>query len=95
MTTVHIPSLVRNLTGGAEQVEVDIAPGEKLSVREVLAQLEERFPGLAGRLLEQESGELVPGLAVFIDGEPAGMGLLSKVGQEDSLFFLAPIVGGA
>ena len=95
MTTVHIPSLVRDLTGGAEQVDVDLAPDEKLAVREVLVRLEERFPGLAGRLLDQESGELVPGLAVFIDGEPAGMGLLAKVGRQDSLFFLAPIVGGA
>ncbi len=94
MATVHIPSLLRGLTGNAEQVDVDIAPEETRTVREVLDHLEERFPGIAGRLLDPESGELVPGIAVFIDGAPAGMGLLAKVREEHSLFFLAPIVGG-
>jgi hypothetical protein len=95
MATVHIPSLLRELTQNAEQVEVDIPPGEKMSVREVLDRLDERFPGIKARLLDETSGELVPELAVFIDGEPAGLGLLAKVQQEDAIFFLAPIVGGA
>lgn len=94
MATVHIPSLLRDLTGGAEQVRVDISEGERMTVREVLEGLERRFPGMRARLLDAQ-GELVPHIAVFIDGEQAGMGLMAKVGAENDLFFLAPIVGGA
>ncbi len=93
MATVHIPSLLRGLTGGADEAEVDIPPGETLTVREVLGRLEQHFPGLTARLVAGE--EFVPGIAVFIEGEQAGMGLLAKVRPADNLFFLAPIVGGA
>ncbi|MCZ6472322.1 MAG: MoaD/ThiS family protein [SAR324 cluster bacterium] len=93
MATVHIPSLLRDLTGGAEQLQVDISEGERITVREVLDGLEQRFPGMRARLLDAQ-GELAPHLAVFIDGEQAGMGLMAKVGAENDLFFLAPIVGG-
>ena len=62
-------------------------------MREVLDLLEARYPGMKARLLDDE-GDLVPHLAVFIDGESAGMGLLAKLGTDNELFFLAPIVGG-
>ena len=94
MATVFIPSLLRDLTGNAEQVQVEIPDGETLSVRKVLELLEERYPGMSARLLD-EKGDLVPHLAVFIDGESAGMGLTAKIGPHNELFFLAPIVGGA
>ena len=94
MATVHIPSLLRDLTGNVEQVQVDIDEGETLSVRKVLEQLEGRYPGMSARLLD-EQGDLVPHLAVFIDGESAGMGLMAKLGPDNDLYFLAPIVGGA
>ncbi len=93
MAMVHIPSLLRDLTGNADQVRVDIPEGESKSVREVLDLLEGSYPGMKARLLD-EQGDLVPHLAVFIDGESAGMGLLAKLGADNELFFLAPIVGG-
>ncbi len=93
MASVHIPALLRGLTGGADEVGVDIADGESLTVREVLRRLEQRFPGLTAALVEGEG--FVPGIAAFIDGEPAGMGLMAKVRPADNLYFLAPIVGGA
>jgi len=95
MATVHIPSLLRELTQQAEEVEVDIPAGERLTVRELLARVDARYPGVTARLVDGESGELVPEFAVFIDGEPAGMGLLAKVAHEDAVYFLAPIVGGS
>lgn len=93
MATVHIPSLLRDLTGNAEQVQVDIPGGRKMSVMEVLDVLEAKYPGIRGRLLDDQ-GNLVPHMAVFIDGESAGMGLLAKLGADNDLYFLAPIVGG-
>ena len=92
MTSIYIPAPLRDLTGGAEQVEVEISPDQSRTVREVLAELEILHPGLEDRLLSD--GDLAPGLAVFIDGEEAGMGLMAKVREGDQLYFLAPIVGG-
>ena len=94
MATVHVPSLLRDLTAGEEQVSVDIPSGQTMTVREVINSLEGRFPGIQERLLDPESKDLVPHLAVFIDGDPAGLGLMAKVHGEDNVFFLAPIVGG-
>ncbi len=94
MATVHVPSLLRDLTAGEEQVEVDIPAGQTMTVRDLLNTLERRFPGIQERLLDPDSNDLVPHLAVFIDGDPAGLGLLAKVHGEDNVFFLAPIVGG-
>ena len=92
MATVHIPALLRDLTGDAEQTKVEIASGQAITIAELLRRLEQRFPGLAERLVDGE--RLVPGMAVFIGDEQARMGLLAKVRQEDEVYFLAPIVGG-
>lgn len=95
MATVHIPALLRDLTGDAEQVQVEIPPGGTMTVGEVLESLERRFPGVWARLIDGETGELVPFLAAFVEDRQAGMGLLAKVRPEDNLYFLAPMVGGA
>ncbi|MEE8395632.1 MAG: MoaD/ThiS family protein [bacterium] len=92
MITVVIPALLQDLTANREQVEVEVAAGETLTVREVLARLEKRFPGLEERLLDGEA--LTPGLAVFIDGEQAGLRLQARVKAGATVFFLAPIAGG-
>lgn len=92
VVTVFIPAPLRKFTGGAEQVELEIAPGENKNVRGVIADLERRFPGLEEQLLEGDG--LAGGLAVFIGGEQAGLGLLAKVAPGDELFFLTPIAGG-
>ena len=92
MATVHIPALLRDLTRDAERTEVEIPAGQAITVADLLRQLEQRFPGLSERLVAEE--RLVPGLAVFIGGEQARMGLLAKVRQEDDVYFLAAIVGG-
>ena len=92
MTTVHIPAPLRHLTEGAEQVTVTIPPGQQRTVRELLTELEQRHPGLMAELTE--AGELSPYLAVFVDGEQAGMGLQTKITEENEVFFLAPVAGG-
>lgn len=92
MAIVHIPSLMRDLTGNQAQLEVEIPPGETWSIRAVLHHLETRFPGIEARILV--AGELMPGLAVFIDGEQYFLGLAEKVKPENEVYFLNPIVGG-
>lgn len=87
MAIVHIPTQLRMLTGGAELVE---APGGNL--RQVIAELEAAYPGMAERLLRD--GSLSPRLAVSIDGAFTNRGLLAKVGPASEIHFLPAIGGG-
>ena len=92
MATVHIPSLLRDLTGNADQVDVPLPAGTQITVAELLAQLDGRYPGLSTRLLY--FGDLMPGIAVFVDGQQGFMKLEEKLGAASHVHFLPPIVGG-
>jgi molybdopterin synthase sulfur carrier subunit len=86
MPRVFIPSLLRPLAQGAEDVEVAGA-----TVRQIIENLNARFPGIRERLCSD--GELQPGLAVAVDGQISSLGLLQKVQPESEVHFL-PAVGG-
>lgn len=88
MATVWIPGLMRDLTGGRQQVAV---PGESLG--QVIANLEAAYPGFAARLCSPE-GALLPHIAVAVDGEEAILGLRSPVGPTSEVHFLPAIAGG-
>ncbi|HEX5445012.1 MAG TPA: MoaD/ThiS family protein [Pirellulales bacterium] len=87
MATVHIPTQLRSLTGGAEQLEV---PGGNL--RQVVAALDAAYPGMAERLLRDDA--LSPSLAVSIDGAFTNRGLLASVGPDSHVYFFPAIGGG-
>jgi sulfur-carrier protein len=89
MPIVWIPSLIRDLTGGQQTVTVEGA-----TVRQVVRELEARFPGIAARLCEDaEDGELSPHINVAVDGVVSPLGMLEPVGPESEVHFL-PAVGG-
>ncbi len=92
MARVHVPALVQDLTGQTAVVEVEMQPGQVLTVRQVLERLDARFPGFAARLLYGD--ELMPGIAVFVDGQQGFMKLQEKVSATSEVHFLPPIVGG-
>ena len=87
MARVFIPPLLRPLTGGASEIDV-----EGSSVRQVIAALDERYPGIGERLCEGD--QLRPGLAVAVDGRMSSVGLLQKVQPESEVHFLPAIGGG-
>ena len=87
MATIFIPSMLQSLTGGAKRVDCDAR-----TVRQVIDRLEELYPGIKDRLVE--NGELRPNLAVAIDGDMAIMGLLEKVGENSEVHFVPAIGGG-
>jgi molybdopterin synthase sulfur carrier subunit len=87
MAVVWIPSLMRDLTGGQEQVRV---PGK--TVGQVLAALDEAYPGIKGRLCEGE--RFVPTVMVSVDGKIARLGLLEPVREQSEIRFLPAIAGG-
>lgn len=87
MATVFVPPLLRALTGGVEQV-----PASGKNVRQLIDDLERRYPGIRDRLCQD--GELRSGLAIAIDGTIARQGLAQAVGPQSEVHFLPAIGGG-
>jgi sulfur-carrier protein len=86
MAKVYIPVQLRDLTEGNAELDV---PG--VTVREVVAELERRFPGIEQRLCA--GGELAPNLQVSIDDVLSRRGLDAKVAAASEVHFL-PVFGG-
>jgi molybdopterin synthase sulfur carrier subunit len=86
MACVHIPPQMRDLTHGGEACIVSGA-----TLRQVIAELEARFPGIGQRLA---SGDRIsPGLAIVVDGTTAARGLFTEV-RPDSQIHIVPAIGG-
>lgn len=86
MPLIFIPAQLRDLTGGAAQVEA-----EGGTVLEVIESLERLHPGLKDRLCSGE--KLAPGLQVSIDHVMSPRGLRAKLSPTSELHFL-PVIGG-
>ena len=92
MPKVFVPALLRDLSGGAEEIDV-----EGSTVREVIDALESRCPGVRVRLcVSDESGALGlrPGLTVAVNGTVNSMGLRAKTAADSEVHFLPGIGGG-
>ncbi len=87
MITVWIPPLMRDLTHGQTSVSV---PGE--TVREVVTELEQRYPGIGQRLCQD--GRIRPGLAVVVDGIVSTAGMRQPLTDASELHFMPAISGG-
>ncbi len=87
MPTVFIPAPLRELTGGVTQLEIEAA-----SVREVVEQLDARFPGVKARLCDGD--ELATALQVSIDDQISSRGLATKLRSDSEVHFLPAIGGG-
>ena len=87
MPEVWIPATMRNLTGGQQRVQV-----AGITIRQVVNGLDALFPGIKEKLCEGEG--IMPGIAVIVDGEASGMGLLQHVSEDSEVHFLPAIGGG-
>ena len=87
MATVYIPTMLLPLTGGLKQVDL-----EGRSVRQIIDGLDELYPGIKERLVED--GQIRSNLAVAIDGDLARMGLLERVQDASEIHFVPAIGGG-
>ena len=89
MAEVWIPRRLQHLTHGEKQVRV---PGA--TIRQLIDELEARYPGLKSSLYDADSDALAPGLAVMIDGESTQLGLLERIDEDSEVHFLPAIAGG-
>jgi len=87
MAVVFIPSQLRGMTGGVDQIDV-----QGRTVGDLVAAVDARYPGIAARLVSGDS--LAPGLAVSVDGSFSSRGVLAPVGPESEVHFLPAIGGG-
>ena len=88
MPEIWVPPALQRLTGGRRRVQVVGA-----TIRQVVNNLEKEYPGMKARLCEEE--EIMPGIAVIVDGEDTALGMLQPVGENSEVHFLQAIGGGA
>jgi molybdopterin synthase sulfur carrier subunit len=81
---------MQTFTGGKERVQV---PGN--TVRQLVNNLDEEFPGIKTVLYDEEEDNIMPGIAVIIDGETSQLGILERVNEDSEVHFLPALGGGA
>jgi molybdopterin synthase sulfur carrier subunit len=87
MARIYIPALLQRFTGGVSMLELDGS-----TIGEIAGQLDARFPGLAGQLVE--GGSLRPNIAVAVNGEVTVEGLRTRIAAGDEVHFVGAIRGG-
>ena len=87
MPVVGIPSLLRELTAGKNLLTV-----EGHTVREVVDNLDARYPGIKERLCDGE--RLRPTISVVVDGETSARKLRHSLDEASEVHFVVAISGG-
>lgn len=90
MPSIRIPSALRNLTSGADDVEITAT-----TVRAALAELDRLHPGIAAKLLD--GGTVKPFIRIFVGADDIGElgGLDAQVGERDEISIIPAIAGGS
>ncbi len=88
---VKIPTQLRTLTDGRDQVEAD---GD--SLKSILDTLEQQHPGLQKRVLD-ETGQLRRFVNIYIDGEDVRFlkGLETPITATSEVAIIPAVAGGA
>lgn len=88
--TVRIPTILRTYTDGAAEVSVDGA-----TVSEVIADLDVRHAGIAGRVLD-DSGKLRRFVNVYVDDDDVRFleGLATPVRDGAQVSIIPAVAGG-
>jgi sulfur-carrier protein len=88
---VRIPTILRNLTGNQKQVQ-----GEGETLEALFVDLESKFAGLRGRLVDDD-GALRRFVNVYLNDEDVRFlgGLGTKLGDGDTVTILPAVAGGS
>ena len=80
--------MLQPLANGVKEVIV-----EARNVRQVIEGLDQVFPGMKERLVED--GRIRASVVVAVDGEATRIGLLEKVREDSEVHFVPSIGGGS
>jgi molybdopterin synthase sulfur carrier subunit len=88
---VKVPTILRDETGGLPVVE-----GRGKTVRDLLADLDARYPGLRGRIVGDDGG-IHRFVNLYVNGEDVRYlaALETPVGEDDTVSILPAVAGGA
>ena len=91
MPVFRIPGPLRSLSGGEATVTVDAG-----DIRSAIEQLDARFPGFKGRLLD-DHGQPRQFVNLFLNDEDVrlGQGLDAPVTDSDEIAIVPAVAGGA
>lgn len=91
MATVYVPTPLRRLTEGQSRVDVEAG-----TIRELVEQLDQQFPGVKERLLEEENGEIKRFINIFVNGEEIRslQGEDTELGEGDEVSIIPAMAGG-
>ena len=89
MITVRIPTPLRSLTGGNEQVDVSGA-----TLREVIEALEKQHPGIKDRLLDEKGVRRFVNIYVGDEDSRFLDGLETKLSSGTEISIVPAIAGG-
>ena len=87
MPVVGIPSLLRDLTNGQRFLSVE---GD--TVRQVIDNLENLYPGIKERLCEDD--RLRPSISIVVDGHTSTLKLRHRLQESSEVHFVISISGG-
>jgi molybdopterin synthase sulfur carrier subunit len=90
MVTVKVPTILRTETGGLPVVE-----GRGRTVRDLLGDLDRRYPGFRGRIVD-EDGSLHRFVNLYLNGEDVRFlgSLETPVRDGDTVSILPAVAGG-
>jgi len=94
-TRVLIQSQLRSYTGGAKQVDVDIAAGASESdwrLGDVIAEIERRYPGFRFRIID-EQGRIRPHIKIFV-GVDLARDLCATLPKSKDVMIVGALSGG-
>lgn len=90
MPSIRLPSALRHFTGGTADVEVAAT-----TVRDAIAELDRRHPGIAAKLLD--NGSVKPFIRIFVGADDIGglSGLETTLAERDEVAIIPAIAGGS
>jgi molybdopterin converting factor small subunit len=90
MPSIRVPSALRSFTGGASDIQITAT-----TVREALAELDRRHPGIGARLLD--GGAVKPFIRIFVGPDDIGglSGLETTLAERDEVAIVPAIAGGS
>jgi molybdopterin synthase sulfur carrier subunit len=87
LPVVGIPSLLRHLTNGQRILSL-----EGNTVREVIDNLDKRYPGMKDRLCDGD--RLRPSISIVVDGHTSALKLRHRLEESSEVHFVISISGG-